>query len=80
MNESQIFNGALRLATTAERAAYLAERCGDNAQLRSDVEGLLKLHDNDPGFLDKPVPALALTIEQSAPELPGTHIGRYKLL
>ena len=56
MNESQIFNGALKLATPAERAAYLAERCGDNDHLRSEVEGLLKLHDNDPGFLNKPVP------------------------
>src|SRR6476469_914117 len=80
MNESQIFNDALKLVTSAERAAYLAERCGDNAQLRSEVEGLLNLHDNDPSFLEKPVPAVALTIEHSASERPGTLIGPYKLL
>jgi hypothetical protein len=40
-----IFDAAVELATAAERAAYLDAACGEDAQLRAEVEGLLA-HDN----------------------------------
>ena len=39
---AEIFDGA-RAAAGAEREAYLQEACGDDAELRSEVEGLLAL-------------------------------------
>src|SRR4051794_13034264 len=62
----------------AERAAYLAEHCGD-AALRAAVERLLAAHDRPARVLERPV------LEQTGPDLPrvypGTVVaGRYKLL
>ena len=37
MNESQVFTNALKLATAAERAAYLDEACAGNPQLRAEA-------------------------------------------
>jgi hypothetical protein len=36
VNESQVFANALKLATPAERAAYLDEACAGNLQLHAD--------------------------------------------
>jgi eukaryotic-like serine/threonine-protein kinase len=96
VNESQVFTNALKLATPAERAAYLDEACAGNPQLRADLEGLLQAQANDPDFLEQPVgPLGAATDERQAPgapldrraagfppaEGPGAVLaGRYKLL
>src|SRR5215216_4735587 len=41
-----IFLAALEQAP-AQRAAFLAEACGDDAQLRAEIESLLAFHDED---------------------------------
>jgi hypothetical protein len=43
MNERDLFIAALQRDDPAEQAAYLAEACGDNANLRRRVELLLQL-------------------------------------
>jgi WD40 repeat protein/tetratricopeptide (TPR) repeat protein len=90
VDESDIFTSALKLATPAERAAYLDQACAGNPQLRADVEALLQAHDRDPGFLEQPVRSLGGTTDEplanasSPPEptdQPGLVLaGRYKLL
>src|SRR5262245_56657064 len=79
---ASIFDAAAELATAAERAAYLDAACGQDAQLRAEVEGLLA-HDHAAGsFLDlsaRPDPA-ANTEGPAVAEGPGTVIGQYKLL
>lgn len=51
-NCEDIFNRAAEIADLEQRAAYLDETCGDDAQLRADVEALLR-HDQDAGsFLE----------------------------
>src|SRR5262245_16029358 len=90
MNESQIFTYALKLATPAERAAYLDGACAGDAVLRAGVEALLRAHSSDPGFLDDPAvgpaesvicPSLAGTVDEpEIAERPGAVIGPYKLL
>src|SRR5262249_1256655 len=77
-----IFDAAVELGTAAERAAYLDAACGEDAQLRAEVEGLLA-HDNAAGsFLDlsaRPDPPSAVE-EPAVAERPGSVIGPYKLL
>ncbi len=86
-----IFADALAKAPT-ERAAYLAEACAGDADLRSRVEALLHAHDDAGSFLNQPVAAAGITTDQPAgqwlnrddgpalTEGPGTRIGPYKLL
>jgi WD40 repeat protein/serine/threonine protein kinase len=49
----EIFADALEKATEAERAAYLAQACGNDAQLRQHVEALLQAHEKAGAFLEQ---------------------------
>src|SRR5262245_37119825 len=70
MNESQVFAGALKRGSAAERAAYLDDACAGDARLRADVEALLRAHATDPDFLEGPLPSLGDTAE-APPRTPG---------
>ncbi|HEV8541801.1 MAG TPA: protein kinase [Verrucomicrobiae bacterium] len=79
-----IFDAALGL-TVAQRTAYLARVCGEDAQLRLEVENLLRAHQNSGDFLEEPAlpsPDKTVLSAQVAPltEKAGDKIGRYKLL
>jgi hypothetical protein len=50
-----LFFAALEKGTAAERAAYLDSACGGAAELRYQVEKLLKAHPRVGDFLQKPV-------------------------
>src|SRR4051812_10421228 len=63
-----IFFAALEQGTAAERAAYLDSACGADAQLRRQVEKLLKAHPRVGDFLKKP----AVERLAAGPEQPGT--------
>src|SRR5271168_5036695 len=70
MNEASalesLFFTALGIGTEAERAAYLDSACGGDAELRRQVEKLLKAHPKVGDFLNKPVvEPLAAMPEQS---------------
>jgi tetratricopeptide (TPR) repeat protein len=95
VNESQAFANALKLATPAERAAYLDAACAGNPLLRAGVEALLRAHASDPGFLEQPAGPLGGTVDElpeagppngplpqpGGTEQPGVVLaGRYKLL
>jgi serine/threonine protein kinase/WD40 repeat protein len=90
MNESQIFAEALKRGNVAERQAYLDGACGNNAELRNQVEGLLKSANQNDSFLEHPAANLELTVDHAVnlandlkpiPEdKSGTMIGCYKLL
>ena len=78
--EVALFAEALQLPID-ERSAFLERGCGDDAQLRQRVEGLLRSHDSAGDFLEKPPPdVLESGPEPSAGQTPGDRIGRYKLL
>jgi hypothetical protein len=57
MTERDLFLAALDLAEPAARAAFLAQRCGADADLRRKVEGLLAAHAEAGTFLDCPAVA-----------------------
>src|SRR5262245_23275937 len=91
-----IFFAALERPTPADRAAYLDEACGSDAELRRQVERLLAAHPNVGSFLESPAPGLPQTVdtgvaiapvrpaseaEGGAPlEAAGNRIGSYQLL
>jgi len=84
--EETLFNAALQLATSEERAAYLKNTCRDNEPLRQRIATLLQAHGQADGTLDKPVanlPARTLVLNPALIQLTekaGDKIGRYKLL
>jgi apolipoprotein N-acyltransferase len=79
------------IAAEAERNAYIARACGDDAELRAHVEKLVQAHFRAGNFLEEPAgkarpPAWANfpfpepPVAGSGEEHPGTDIGPYKLL
>jgi len=80
-DEKTIFNEAAEIQSPEQRKSYLDKACGDDAELRSAVEELLRLHDANRRFLEVPVLAAMDTVHTSpVSEGPGDVIGRYKLL
>ncbi len=53
-----VFFAALEKATAAERSAYLDEACAGDAELRREVEVLLRAHDLPDPLLDRPAARL----------------------
>src|ERR1700733_13749255 len=78
---AQIFDAVVELATPAKRAAYLDAACGQDLQLRAEVEELLA-HDAMVGSFLDPLARSVQHATADAPitERPGTVIGPYKLL
>jgi serine/threonine protein kinase/tetratricopeptide (TPR) repeat protein len=68
-----LFHAARDRVAGPERQAYLDGACGDDAELRDQVEGLLAAHEEASDFLEDPAVS-------SPREGPGTSIGPYKLL
>jgi serine/threonine protein kinase/tetratricopeptide (TPR) repeat protein len=80
MSDSGIFKAAIRLAPE-RRAAFLDQACGTNAELRQEVEALLRAHDASGSFLREPSARPRATIDdEPLAERPGTVIGPYKLM
>ncbi len=76
------FNSAIE-RPIAERAAYLAQACGDDDALHAEVMALLQAHDAAEGFMAEDAPLSPEIEEQLArlkPEEAGDWIGPYKLL
>ena len=52
MDEQSIFINAIEKPTPAEREAFLEEACGENQQLRQNVDLLIRAYVNTPDFGD----------------------------
>ena len=62
---TSIFADAVELPP-AERAAFIAQACGADVELRKEVESLISAHDSDAGFLESPA---VTTLDRNAPDL-----------
>src|SRR5262245_23795670 len=81
MTEREIFLAALKQPSAEERAAFLDQACGADANLRSQIEALLAEHEQLGSYLESPVGASQRTADEPPlAERPGTSIGPYKLL
>jgi len=68
---------------TSGRARYVAEQCGDDTALRTEVENLLGALDQSGAFLDSGPPMvmnLAEYLEEASPKHTGRRVGPYELL
>jgi len=80
MNEEDIFRNAIAFTDRDEQADYVKKACGDDIELRTALEALLR-HHQESSVLD--APALESSpLHKATPmtEGPGTTIDRYKLL
>jgi serine/threonine protein kinase len=80
MNVRDLFIDAMQRPNAADRSAFLAEACGNDTDLREQVEGLLREHEQMGDFLESPAAGLCATPDPVRTEGPGTVIGPYKLL
>src|SRR5512137_566416 len=82
--EVRIFNAALEIPSEAERAAYVAQACAKDENLRHKVETLLRAHAGADEFFRtaevRPSPGGTIQVTCPVTEKPGDRIGRYKLL
>ncbi|MBU0640736.1 MAG: serine/threonine-protein kinase [Planctomycetes bacterium] len=77
----ELYQTALEQDSEAEREAFLDEACGGDSELRSHVEGLLRVREQVGSFLDAPPVDPQATLEsQPSSEIAGTLVGRYKIL
>ncbi|MHC5001232.1 MAG: protein kinase domain-containing protein [Planctomycetota bacterium] len=80
--EETIYYEALKITSPRERSDFLKKACGEDSQLLSRVEALLKASEEAGDFLEVPpfVDAEVTLDEAPLREGPGTVIGHYKLL
>ena len=82
--EQELFDAARRLATHAERDAFLSQSCADDPALRIRMAELLAEDAHSERFFTECITAVALDTDaspRSAPEVKvGTRIGPYKIL
>ena len=76
----EIFCTAIEIESSRDRQSWLNQACGDDAELRRQVDRLLEAHFRGGSIVDAPAHALDVTVNQPRPETPGTQIGPYKLL
>ena len=76
-SQDTIFLNARQIADLAERAAYLTQACGNDADLRQRVEAMLRDATEADEFFG---PEATVITGAPVTEGPGTVIGRYKLL
>ncbi|MDX2042470.1 MAG: protein kinase [Acidobacteriota bacterium] len=62
----------------AERVEWLAQVCGSDEALRSEVEKLLRAHDKADEFIE--TPAFAKLADQPTRELAGQRVGAYQVI
>ena len=64
------------------RPAFLEQACGSEGALRAEVEDLIRQHEEEPDFLERPVPSLLADLDphESRDDAPPAAIGPYRIL
>lgn len=76
-----VFFAALEMTTPEERCAFLDRECGSNAELRREVERLLRFQPQVGDFLERPTLGMgAAATELAGGESVGTEVGPYRLV
>lgn len=80
MNDDSISDAARRVASSADRAAFLDDACRGDVEQRNRVESLLAADGQTDSLLDEPLVSVATEDFATSIEQPGQTIGPYKLL
>ncbi len=80
----EIFGAAIELTDPAERLAFLERECGGDAELRRQLERLLRAHEEPNPALERPLAEAANGTDAHVPDghdlpLGGTFAGRFKV-
>src|SRR5205085_461093 len=77
----QIFEGAIE-RPSAERQEFLERECCDNAELREEVDSLLRSHEVAGSFMESPAVAQAAEsfVEKSQKLTPGQRVKHYQIV
>ena len=75
----EIFHQALE-QNAQRRTAYLDDACGEDADLRSEVESLIASHESDPGFIEPGTDRSRAAVSSLAEDFTGTMAGPYRLI
>src|SRR5262245_13626363 len=80
MTAKEIFTAAIELPPE-QRAAFVAQQCGEDAALRASVESLLASHESASHFFSAPTvdPSTATVVQGTTPP-PPQRIGPYKIV
>src|SRR5262245_46207329 len=78
--ERDLFLVALGKTDPTDRAAYLADACGNDTKLRRRLEILLSAHAQAQQFLESPASGCPATIARTSPLPAESQVGPYKLL
>ena len=76
----ELFVHAVGKVPPEQWGAFVAEACGDDLELRGQLQQFLQIHREGGSFLESPAAPLLGTIDELVTERPGTVIGRYKLM
>src|SRR5262245_7803125 len=79
-HEKHVFNTARRIEPGEARIAYLGEACAGDLSLRARIEALLRVHDEDRGFLEGPPTGVNTDTPVPRAEGPETFVGPYRLI
>src|SRR2546425_10903495 len=89
-DEETIFNVARHINAPEARRLYVEQSCADDPLVQERVEALLRVNDQEQGFLESPPVYVSPTLEGDSDgatpagpaigEGPGTQIGPYKLM
>jgi serine/threonine protein kinase/cytochrome c-type biogenesis protein CcmH/NrfG len=65
-----------------ERAAFIAQACDGDEDLRQEIESLINSHEQDDGFIEQPVAGVVarLLIAEHTNSMTGVEIGHYQIL
>ena len=77
----QVFHAALEIPAT-ERAAFLAQACGDDQHLCAEVTSLVSAFESSNGFMEQPAFDVGIKVlsQDPAASLVGTTIKSYRIL
>jgi len=73
----ELFEAALERGDE-DRAAFLAQACPEDLEVRAEVESLLAAHARDSGFMNQP--AGNLLVDRNPVLLTGQHLGNYEVI
>src|SRR5215510_2569482 len=78
---NELFHCALE-REPAQRVAFLDQACGEDPELRKEVESLIGSNENSDSFIDAPgFGAAVQLLDDESPDLSvGQHVGQYKIL
>lgn len=63
-----------------ERATFIAEKCGEDAELFNEIQSLLEAHDSDTKFIETPAVDLSSILSNEATNGIGKTLGKFKIV